>query len=53
MPLNFEEFITWATAHIIFGIAEGNKLRSLVWTIVDQAARNEVFGGAKPQPKAD
>ena len=43
--MDFNEFVTWATSYILFGIGEGRKLKDLVHTVVDHAARNEVFGG--------
>jgi hypothetical protein len=42
--MNFDEFVTWATGYLIFGIGEGNKLRNLMHTIVNQAAQNPHFG---------
>lgn len=47
LDLDFNEFVSWATSHILFGIAEGQKLRDLVTTVVDHACRNKVFGGDK------
>jgi hypothetical protein len=45
--MDFHEFVTWATGAIIFGIAEGQKLKDIVFMIVNQAASNEVFGGKR------
>ena len=45
--MDFNEFVTWATGYILFGIGEGSKLKDLVHTVVNQAMMNEVFGGKK------
>lgn len=47
--MEFDEFVKWATSHIIFGIGEGTKLKSLVYIICNQAALNKIFGGMKPK----
>tara|TARA_Y100000310_G_scaffold308553_1_gene351774 strand:+ start:5963 stop:6181 length:219 start_codon:yes stop_codon:yes gene_type:complete len=44
IEMDFNEFKAWATGYILFGIGEGQTLKSLIHTIVDQAARNEKFG---------
>ncbi len=51
LEMNFNEFVSWATAFIIFGIGEGTKLKDLVCTIIDHAVRNKVFGGDRPQER--
>lgn len=47
IEMDYNEFITWATGYILFGIGEGRTLREIVSTIVNQAAQNEVFSGGK------
>lgn len=49
--MTFDEFVSWATAHILFGVAEGGKLRDLVWSVVNQVTLNEVFGGQRKDKK--
>jgi len=49
--MTFEEFVTWATAHVFFGIGEGHKLRDLMWVVISQATQNKVFGSAKDAAK--
>jgi len=44
LEMDFNEFVTWATGFILFGIGEGRSLRELVHTVVDHAARNPNFG---------
>lgn len=44
LEMDFNEFVTWATGYILFGIGEGQKLRDLVRIVVDHAARNPNFG---------
>lgn len=48
--MDFDEFITWATGYILFGIGEGQKLRDVVWFVCNQAAQNKVWGGQKSNP---
>lgn len=43
--MNFEEFTSWATSHILFGIGQGNTLRDLVQIIMIHAAENTVWAG--------
>lgn len=45
--MTFNEFTAWATGYILFGIGEGTSLKTLVHVVVDQAARNTIFGGGK------
>ena len=45
------EFVAWACGSILFGIGEGKTLQSIMWLIVNQAANNEVWGGAKKGKK--
>lgn len=47
LEMDFNEFVTWATAFILFGIGEGRSLRELVWNVLNHAVRNEVFGKGK------
>lgn len=47
LEMGFDDFVSWATGHILFGIGRGETLRSLVWIVVEQAARNTVFGGKR------
>jgi hypothetical protein len=47
IEMSFDEFVTWATAKVLFGIGEGQKLRDLMWLIIHQAVMNEIFGGQK------
>lgn len=49
--MNFHEFVDWATSHVMFGIVRGESLRSLVYAIIGEACRNEVFGGLKKPEK--
>ena len=46
LEMDFDEFVSWATSYILFGIGEGQSLRDLVRTVLDHAARNKVFGKA-------
>lgn len=41
------EFTVWATGYVLFAIGEGTPLRSAIEMVVNQAASNKVFGGAK------
>lgn len=52
LEMNFNEFHAWATAYVLFEIGEGNSLRNAMHTILDHAARNEVFGGGKEKDTA-
>jgi hypothetical protein len=45
--MEFNEFVDWATGHILLGIGNGRSLRELVHSVVDLALRNTVFGGAR------
>lgn len=47
--LSFNDFVSWATSRVLFGIAEGQSLRSLMFEILSNAAQNTQFGGAKKQ----
>lgn len=47
--MTFDEFVAWATSYILFGIGEGQTLRELVFTIVNQVVLNEVFGAKAPK----
>ena len=49
--MTFQEFHSWATAHVLFEIGEGNSLRGTMHAILNQVAQNEVFGGSKPVPE--
>lgn len=51
--MTMQEFESWATGYIIFGIGDGTSLKSLVETIVNQAAGNTEWGGSKPLPRGD
>lgn len=39
--LSQHDFISWATSHIMFGLGDGQPLRTLVWTVVTQAGQNK------------
>jgi mannitol/fructose-specific phosphotransferase system IIA component len=34
--MTFDELVNWAAGMIIFGIAKGDKLHSIVWDILNQ-----------------
>ncbi len=43
LKMNFKDFVVWASGYVLLGIGQGDKLRSLMATVVDNALRNEVF----------
>ena len=49
--MNFKEFHEWATRVACDAIITGgfNDLKSVLFTVIDAAARNKVFGGEKPK----
>jgi hypothetical protein len=47
LEMDFNEFVSWATSRVLFGIGEGERLRDIMHSIIDHAARNTVFGGGK------
>lgn len=46
--MDFQEFCSWSAGHVLFGIAEGKKLRDLMVDVILAVTMNEVFGGKKP-----
>lgn len=38
--MSFDEFVIWATGHIIFGIGSGQVLRGVVWEIMNNFVLN-------------
>jgi hypothetical protein len=50
--MDFNEFVIWSTGYVLFGIAEGQTLRSVMFAICQSAAMNKVWGGNKPIKKA-
>lgn len=54
--LSFKEFKDWACGYILFGIGAGTSLQTLMYTVIDQTARNKIWGGQrdqKPEPKPE
>lgn len=45
--MTFDEFVSWATGYVLFGIGDGTKLRELIFVVVNQSALNKVWGGQK------
>jgi len=33
--MSFDDFVTWATGHIVFGIGSGMSLKALVWEVMN------------------
>lgn len=33
--MTFDEFVAWATGHILFGIGKGLSLKSLIWEVLN------------------
>lgn len=49
--MTFNEFNAWAAGHIVFAIGEGTPLKTALYLVLNQAALNEVWGGAKKPSK--
>jgi len=38
--MSFDEFTTWATGHILFGIGGGYALKTLMWEVLNNFTQN-------------
>lgn len=47
--MEFNEFLDWATGHVTLEIGGGRALRDALYTVLNQALLNEVFGTNKPK----
>lgn len=45
--MSFHRFINWACGRMLIGLGAGERLRDLMTTIIDNAVKNEHFGGTK------
>ncbi len=45
--MNFNDFHAWATGYVLLQLGEGISLRRSLHVVIDQAAKNTVFGGVK------
>lgn len=45
--MEFREFVAWATGYLMLNLGEGNRLKEIMWLILNEAAMNDKFGGKR------
>lgn len=51
IKMTFDKFHSWATGYVLFAIGEGESLRDAMRVVCNQAAMNDVWGGAKAKAR--